>query len=88
MDHLAPDGEVVKMMGYKQEKGLDGPTIEAEGAFHFKSAWKERRNGAPEQAVSAIEEIVGGFARSVYTMSNAGTHGIKEREDVLGFVAT
>ena len=33
--------------------------------------------------MSAIEEIVGGFARSVYTMSNAGTHGIKEREDVL-----
>lgn len=32
---------------------------------------------------SAVEEIVGGFARSVHTMSNTGTHGSKERAGPL-----
>jgi hypothetical protein len=82
LDHLAPDEEVVKMTGYKQETGLNGPTMKQKVRFILRARGRKDET-APEQAVSAIEEIVGGFARSVYTMSNAGTHGIKERQDVL-----
>ncbi len=82
LDHLAPDGEVIRMTGYKQEKGLDGPTMKQKVRFILRARGRKDET-APEQAVSAIEEIVGGFARSVYTMSNAGTHGIKERKDVM-----
>ena len=82
LDQLWPDGEVVKMTGYRQEKGLNGPTMKQKVRFILRARGRKDET-APEHAVSAIEEIVGGFARSVYTMSNAGTHGIKEREDVL-----
>lgn len=82
LDHLAPDDEVVKMAGYKQEKGLNGPTMKQKVRFILRARGRKDET-APEQAVSAVEEIVGGFARSVYTMSNAGTHGVREREDVL-----
>lgn len=82
LDHLAPDEEVIKMAGYRQEKGLNGPTMKQKVRFILRARGKKDET-APEQAVSAIEEIIGGFARSVYTMSNAGTHGIKERQDVL-----
>lgn len=82
LDHLAPDEEVVGMSGYKQEKGLDGPTMKQKVRFILRARGRKDET-APEQAVVAIEEIIGGFARSVYTMSNSGTHGVKEREDVL-----
>jgi hypothetical protein len=82
LDHLAPDEEVVKMAGYKQEKGLNGPTMKRKVRFILRARGGKDET-APEQAVTAVEEIVGGFARSVYTMTSAGTHGIKERGDVL-----
>jgi hypothetical protein len=82
LDHLAPDEDVIKMTGYKQEKGLDGPTMKQKVRFILRARGRKDET-APEQAVNAVEEIVGGFARSVYSMSNAGTHGIKERQDVL-----
>lgn len=81
LDHLAPDEEVIKMAGYKQ-KGLNGPTMKQKVRFILRARGRKGET-APEQAVSAVEEIVGGFARSVYTMSNVGTHGVTERQDVL-----
>lgn len=81
LDYLAPDEEVEQMVGYKKEEGRDGPTMKQKVRFILRA--RGRKDEAPEHAVSAVEEIVGGFARSVYTMSNAGTHGIKDREDVL-----
>ena len=37
---------------------------------------------AAEQAANAIEEIIGGFARSVHELSNIGTHVSLERTEV------
>jgi hypothetical protein len=82
LDFLAPDKEVVKMDGYKQEPKLNGPTMKQKVRFILRARGMKDET-APEQAASAIEEIVGGFARSVYTMSNTGTHGSKERADVM-----
>jgi len=82
LDYLAPDAEVTQMEGYKQEKDRNAPTMKQKVRFILRARGMKDET-APEQAVSAVEEIVGGFARSVYTMSNAGTHGMKEREDVM-----
>lgn len=82
LDYLAPDKEVVKMTGYKQEPDTKGPTMKQKVRFILRARGLKDET-APEQAASAVEEIVGGFARSVYTMSNTGTHGSKERADVL-----
>ena len=70
------------MDGYKQEPDTRGPTIKQKVRFILRARGMKDET-APEHAASAIEEIVGGFARSVYTMSNAGTHGVKERADVM-----
>ena len=82
LDFLAPDEEVQAMDGYKQEAGLKGPTMKQKVRFILRARGMKDET-APEQAASAIEEMVGGFARSVYTMSNAGTHGSRERTDVM-----
>jgi Predicted pPIWI-associating nuclease len=82
LDYLAPDKEVVEMTGYKQEPDTKGPTMKQKVRFILRARGMKDET-APEQAASAVEEIVGGFARSVYTMSNTGTHGSKERADVL-----
>lgn len=82
LDYLAPDEEVVAMEGYKQEPNVKGPTMKQKVRFILRARGM-KDEAAPEQAANAIEEIVGGFARSVYTMSNSGTHGSKERADVL-----
>lgn len=82
LDYLAPDEEVVGMDGYKQEPNLKGPTMKQKVRFILKARGM-KDEAAPEQAAAAIEEIVGSFARSVYTLSNSGTHGRKERADVL-----
>jgi hypothetical protein len=82
LDYLAPDKEVIKMAGYKQEPDTKGPTMKQKVRFILRARGKKDET-APEQAASAVEEIVGGFARSVYTMSNTGTHGRNERDDVL-----
>jgi len=82
LDRLAPDKEVVKMDGYKQEPDTKGPTMRQKVRFILRARGMKDET-APEQAASAVEEIVGGFARSVYTMSNVGTHGSKERSDVM-----
>ena len=82
LDYLAPDKEVVKMDGYKPEPKLNGPTMKQKVRFILRARGMQDET-PPEQAASAIEEIVGGFARSVYTMSNTGTHGSKERADVM-----
>jgi hypothetical protein len=82
LDYLAPDKEVVKMTGYKQQADTKGPTMKQKVRFILRARGMKDET-APEQAASAVEDIVGGFARSVYTMSNTGTHGSKERADVL-----
>jgi hypothetical protein len=82
LDFLAPNKDVVKMDGYKQEPKVTGPTMKQKVRFILRARGMKDET-APEQAASAIEEIVGGFARSVYTMSNTGTHGSKERSDVM-----
>jgi hypothetical protein len=82
LDYLAPDKDVVKMSGYKQEPETKGPTMKQKVRFILRARGMKDET-APELAANAIEDIVGGFARSVYTMSNAGTHGAKERTDVM-----
>lgn len=82
LDRLAPDKAVEAMPGYKKEEGRDGPTMKQKVRFILKARGMKDQT-APEQAVAAIDEIIGGFARSVYTMSNAATHGMKERADVM-----
>jgi hypothetical protein len=82
LDHLAPDDEVMGVPGYANEKGREKPTMKQKVRFILK-ARGQKDETAPEQAASAVEEIVGGFARSVYEMSNAGTHGTRERAEVM-----
>jgi Predicted pPIWI-associating nuclease len=80
LDYLAPDKEVMAAAGYQNEKGRDKPTMKQKVRFILKA--RGQKSGPPEEAATAIEEIIGGFARSVYELSNIGTHVSLERTEV------
>jgi hypothetical protein len=80
LDHLAPDAEVMAVPGYKNEKDRDRPTMKQKVRFILKA--RGQKSSSPEQAAVGIDEIISGFARSVYEMSSIGTHVSLERAKV------
>lgn len=84
LDHLAPDDEVTSRSGFKLEKDQTGPTMKQKVRFILSNRGVSKTaSKAPESAAEAVDEIVGGFVRSVYTRSSVSTHTPTEREEVL-----
>jgi hypothetical protein len=84
LDHLAPDVNVTKQEGYKQEHDTHGPTMKQKVRYILLSRGVSRAfTETPEQATDAIEKVVGTFVRSVYTRSSISTHTPTDRNEVL-----
>jgi hypothetical protein len=84
LDYLAPDSEVIKMQGYKQEPNTTGPTMKQKTRYIFKN--RESNKSIMENAettINYIEEAMGSFIRSVYTRSSVSTHTPTDKEEVL-----
>jgi hypothetical protein len=83
LDYLAPDKDVESQPGYKQEKDTTGPTMKQKVVFILKSRRKlETQVKSLTDTVRVVEEMVGGFVRSVYQRTSAGTHATPTREEV------
>ncbi len=84
LDHLAPDADVASEKGFKLEKDQRGPTMKQKVRYILrKRGISNSLSMTPEQSVEAVDEIVGGFVRSVYTRSSISTHTPTERSEVL-----
>jgi hypothetical protein len=84
LDVLAPDKEVEGSPGFKLEPEAKHPTMKQKVRFILKT--RGVASGAmapPENAVSGVEEIVGGLTRSVYNRSSVSTHTATNRAEVV-----
>jgi hypothetical protein len=81
LDNLAPDDEVMAVLGYSQE-GKSGPTMRQKVRFIMKKKGKQSSSEAPEQAVIAFEEAIAKLTRAVYERSSGAAHAGGEREKV------
>jgi len=83
LDHLAPDGEVIEMPGYRREPDTTGPTMKQKVRFVLKNRGASKALAAPaEAATDAVETALGTFVRSVYTRSSVSTHTPTDRGEV------
>lgn len=84
LDHLAPDADVKAQKGFKVEKDQNGPTMKQKVRYILKKRGiSNSLSKAPEQSAEAVDEIVGGFVRSVYSRSSISTHTPTERGEVF-----
>jgi len=84
LDYLAPDKEVEAISGYKTEDGAHGPTMKQKVRFILRSRGVGKgRSDSTELAVTGVDEIVGGFVRSVYQRSSISTHTPTEKSEVI-----
>jgi hypothetical protein len=84
LDVLAPDKDVAGVPNFKLEGEAKRPTMKQKVRYVLKS--RGVASGAmatPEQAVSGVEEIVGGLTRSVYDRSSVSTHTPSDRTEVM-----
>jgi hypothetical protein len=84
LDHLAPDSDVTSAPGYKQEKDVHGPTMKQKVRFILRNRNASKGVAATtEDAVTAVEEALGSFVRSVYTRSSISTHTPATKDEAL-----
>lgn len=75
LDHLAPDGEVTGMPGFKLEPGQARPTMRQKARFVLRSrGYSDATTKAPEDAAAVVEELVAALVRSVYQAGAFTTH--------------
>jgi hypothetical protein len=88
-DHLAPSDDVINSSGYKSEKDQHGkerskPTMKEQVRFILRARGQSgSTTELPERAVEAVDGLVGGLARSVYTFGSVVTHAAGERQAVV-----
>jgi hypothetical protein len=86
LDHLAPDGDVMKAPGFKLEKDRLGPTMKQKARFILKARGVgDSSRTAPEQSVELLEDQTASLARSVYERGSASTHAATLKAQVLSF---
>jgi hypothetical protein len=75
LDHLAPDKEVMAQQGFKLEDGQKKPTMKQKARFILRARGQPATAvRVPEDAVSTVDEKIGGLARSVYERSSISSH--------------
>ena len=85
LDHLAPDGEVLKTLKLS-DKDQKRPTMKQKVVFILKTRGIGDTARKPaEDAVTAVEESVGSLARSVYDRGSLAAHVATTRREVRTF---
>ncbi|QPF91756.1 hypothetical protein [Bradyrhizobium commune] len=89
VDRQAPPDVVRKSDGYKPEKDEHGrdrpkPTMKQQVRFILRARGQATSTSElPEKAIEAVDGLIGGLARSVYTAGSIVTHVAGERQDVI-----
>ena len=83
LDHLAPDNDVEDMPGYKPVAGAQRPTMKQKVGYILKNRGISKTLTEPAQnAVDAVDNIIGKLVRSVYNRSSVSTHTPTDRNEV------
>lgn len=83
LDHLAPDADVEKAVGYAPEKGRSRPTMRQKVKFILRSRGVSATVAAtPETAAERVEEASASVARSVYDRGSLSAHVVSTRREV------
>jgi hypothetical protein len=83
LDKLAPDENVRKSPGYKQEVGVSGPTMKQKVRFIIRGRQgSESQSRSFEDATEVIDDKLGGFVRSVYSRSSGSVHSACSKPEV------
>jgi len=75
LDHLAPDSEVIGMVGFKFDADQAKPTMRQKARFILRSrGYPDAATKAPEDAAAVVDELVAALVRSVYQSGAFTTH--------------
>ncbi len=80
MDHLAPDGDVMAVPGFKLEPDLKRPSQKQKVRYILKA--RKRAVGVAEASVETVEEGIASLARSTYQRGSATTHASTDGTEV------
>lgn len=84
LDHLAPDGEVIKQPGFKFEDGQKKPTMKQKVRFVMTSRGRSKsQRDVTERSVRGVEEIAGEVTRATYDRASLATHVETSRAEVI-----
>jgi len=84
LDHLAPDAEVEKQVGYKHEVGQTKPTMKQKTRFVLISRGRSKAQaGVAEKAIGFVEGLAGEVLRATYDRASLATHVETTRAEVL-----
>src|SRR5712692_307349 len=77
LDYLALDGDVMAEAGFRLEKGTTRPT-QRQKALHVlrKRRLSREAIGAPELAISMVDELGAAITRTAYTRGSISAHGV------------
>jgi hypothetical protein len=83
LDHLAPDGDVVKQSGFKLEGDLKKPTMKQKVRYVLSSRERNKtQRAATENSINLIDELTGAVTRAVYDQASLATHVQQSRREV------
>jgi hypothetical protein len=84
LDQLAPDKDVEDVPGYKAAPGAHRPTMKQKVSYILKNRGVSKTLTEPAQnAVDAVDDIIGKLVRSVYNRSSVSTHTPTDRNEVV-----
>ncbi len=83
LDYLAPDQEVKRISGYKQEPGTSGPTMRQKVHFVLKNRGTSNTTmETPEAAASVVDEAVSKVVRATYNRGSMTTHASGAKSEI------
>jgi hypothetical protein len=92
LDHLAPDGEVTGLLGFRLEDGQKGPTMKQKVRFILSARGRNKnQRDSAEKSASLVEELCGEITRAVYNRASVATHvqeSLKEVRRLKRYVDT
>jgi hypothetical protein len=86
LDHLAPDGEVMKAPGFKLEPDLKAPSMKQKVRFILRARKVvDAARQTAENSVQHLDENIAALGRSVYTRGSVDVHTSRARQEILNF---
>lgn len=84
LDHLAPDSEVMKQVGFKLEEGQNRPSMRQKAHFVLKSRGRSKTQfTTTEKSIEIVEGLIADMVRAVYNRASLATHVETTRVEVV-----
>jgi hypothetical protein len=84
LDHLAPDAEVAKQLGFKYDNGQTRPTMKQKTRFVLLSRGRSKtQTGVAEKTIGVVEGLAGEVMRATYDRASLAIHLETTRAEVI-----